>query len=260
MGRVKPLLRSNRELRADRIHNFTLPAWVVQRRDGSWVNVCPQAGACAKVCYARNGTFLFPNVRNSHLDNLDLVLDDLPELEDRLRRELLTRTTFRPTMVPRFPDDRHRLVDDPWAVWWMRVGGSAVRIHDSGDFLTDDYLTMWLRIAKDHPHVLFYAYTKEVTRFRRVLPPHPPVNFRWVFSLGGREDHLIDRDRDRHADVFPSLEAITAAGYESQHESDLLAVLLRTNRVGIPQNNIPAFRKRLAGRTFGQAQQERTRR
>ena len=38
----------------------------------------------------------------------------------------------------------------------------------------------------------------------------------------------------RHADVFPDLDAIAEAGYMSQHESDLLCVLLPTTRVGIP--------------------------
>ena len=57
----------------------------------------------------------------------------------------------------------------------------------------------------------------------------------------------------------PDLEAIEEAGYYSQHESDLLAVLAPSNKIGIPQNNIPHFRKRLDGRTFSQAQVERRR-
>lgn len=48
-------------------------------------------------------------------------------------------------------------------------------------------------------------------------------------------------------------------GYYSQHGSDLLSVLAPSHRIGIPQNNIPHFRKGLAGRTFSEAQQERAR-
>jgi hypothetical protein len=38
----------------------------------------------------------------------------------------------------------------------------------------------------------------------------------------------------------------------SQEENDLLAILLPTNRIGIISNNIPAFKKKLAGRRFSQ--------
>ena len=77
-----------------------------------------------------------------------------------------------------------------------------------------------------------------------------------VFSLGGKQDHLLNLDVDRHADVFPDEDTLAAAGYTSQDSHDLLCVLSESNRVGIPANNIPAFNKRLAGRTFGQVEQE----
>jgi len=80
-----------------------------------------------------------------------------------------------------------------------------------------------------------------------------PGNFRWVYSYGGREDYLLDPDRDRVADVFPDDESMDAAGFVSQDASDLLAVL-GPPKVGIPSNNIPAFRKKMAGRTFRQWQ------
>ena len=49
-----------------------------------------------------------------------------------------------------------------------------------------------------------------------------------VYSLGGKEDHLVDRERDRHCDVFPSVEAARAAGYMPQSEDDRLCVTLPT--------------------------------
>jgi hypothetical protein len=77
--------------------------------------------------------------------------------------------------------------------------------------------------------VIFYAYTKEVTRMEAAAPTAPP-NFLWVYSLGGKEDHLIDRDRMRHADVFPDPERLRAAGYFDQSAHDLLAVVAPTTR------------------------------
>jgi hypothetical protein len=93
--------------------------------------------------------------------------------------------------------------------------------------------------------------------FKRIVEYDCPKNFRYLYSLGGREDHLIDLELDRHADVFPDDAAILEAGYSNQDASDLLAITLPSNKIGIPQNNIPQFRKRLAGRTFGEVQKER---
>lgn len=124
-----------------------------------------------------------------------------------------------------------------------------MRIHDSGDFFADWYLDLWVRIADRFPDVLFYAYTKEVAMLKgRTLPD----NMRVLFSTGGLQDHMIDPDTDRHADVFPDTESLEAAGYTSQDASDLLAVLLPTTRIGIPANNIKHFNKRLAGRRFSE--------
>ncbi len=92
-------------------------------------------------------------------------------------------------------------------------------------------------------------------RFRRLVEPDPPPNFLWVYSYGGTEDHLLDPDADRVADVFPDETAIAAAGWSSQEASDLLAVL-GPRLVGIPANRIPQFLRRLHGRRFSQWQRE----
>lgn len=241
-------------MRKDGIWNWTLPAWVVQRSNGQHVNVCPQAGACAKLCYARTGTFMFPAVKAAHQRNLDLVLDDLPAWRTLMASELGHRR-FRPSGVPRMPWlGRGHL--HPVVANLLDAGAAAVRIHDSGDFLSEEYLRAWLWVAGETPDVLFYAYTKEVALFKGLLThdrPAPP-NFLWVYSLGGRQDHLIDRDRDRHAEVFPDETAIRAAGYVNQDAHDLLCVLSPGHRIGIPANNIPAVRKRMAGQSFGEVE------
>lgn len=77
-----------------------------------------------------------------------------------------------------------------------------------------------------------------------------PANLTVIFSLGGREDDLVDRDHDRHAEVFPDLEALEAAGYADQAADDRLAVL-GPPRVGIVANNLPVARRRQGPRSFG---------
>jgi hypothetical protein len=115
-----------------------------------------------------------------------------------------------------------------------------------------EYLRDWIYTARLFSDVLFYAYTKEVSLLKSLDPDEIPANFRYLFSTGGLEDSLIDPDRDRHADVFPTEEAIALAGYQSQEASDLLAILLNTTRIGIPANNIPHFNKKLDGRRFSE--------
>ncbi|GAA1884220.1 GP88 family protein [Asanoa iriomotensis] len=224
-SRPKRLLTQNRELKAIGVWNWTLPAWAGRLPDGRTYNTCPAAGICRQVCYARNGTYLWPAVRRRHHANLAFVLDDLAGWEVAMTAELGAR--------------RHR--------------GAWIRIHDSGDFFSDDYLLAWLRICRTRPGQTFYAYTKEVSRFRRLVEPEPPANFLWVYSYGGTEDRLLDPAVDRVADVFPTEEAITAAGFSSQDASDLLAVI-GPRLVGIPANRIPRFVRILNGRRFSQWQ------
>jgi hypothetical protein len=238
MGERKWLLTQNAELRPFGIYNWTLPALGANLDDGRSVLVCPQAGACAAFCYARNGTYLFPKVKAAHARNLKLVLDDL----DKFKGDMIHEAAYR-----------------------VKPGG-WIRIHDSGDFFSDEYLEAWMDIARIVPGVTFYCYTKEVERFKRIVErqywsisagkymPIKPDNFMYLFSLGGKQDHLIDRDKDRHAEVFPTMEALLAAGYMSQEGDDRQAVTLPTTRIGIVANNIKHFNKRLAGKTFGEAE------
>lgn len=254
--RPKNLLTSNSELREDGIVNWTLPAFVVQLEDGRNINVCPQAGACASICYARNGTYMFKNVLAKHKQNLAFVLDDLEGWKKAMLLEL-THKRMRPTGEVKYVPNVDPDSLDPYIQNWILSGGKAVRIHDSGDFFSDEYTLAWLEIAALVPDVLFYAYTKEVTRFRKLVEGKAPENFRWLYSMGGKEDRLIRIEEERHADVFLTWDSMVKAGYIDQSESDLLAILLPTAKIGIPANNIKHFRKKMDGKTFGQLQAQR---
>ncbi len=214
------LLTQNSNLRRDGIWNWCLPAWAGRFPDGRTYNACPAAGICAKVCYARAGSYRFSNVLARHQRNLAYVLDDLPGWTEQMIAEI-----------------------------GRKRGAAIIRIHDAGDFFADPYTLAWREVMAARPGVRFYAYTKEISRFRRLIEPDPPGNFRWVYSYGGREDHLLDAARDRVADVFPTADALRAAGYHDQTASDLLAVD-GPAPVGIRANNIPHFRKRQGDRTF----------
>lgn len=221
------LLTQNSEMRQIGVWNWSLPAWAGRLADGRTFNTCPSAGICAQACYARHGTYTWPVVRAKHQANLMFVLDDLPGWETAIVAELGA----------------------------AKFHGAWIRIHDAGDFFSDTYLLAWLRICRARPDVNFYAYTKEIDRFRRLTEPNPPANFLWVYSYGGTQDAALNPATDRVADVFPDEAAIAAAGWASQEASDLLAVL-GPRLVGVPANRIPAYLKRLAGRRFSEWQAE----
>jgi hypothetical protein len=221
------LLRQNSRLRPLGIYQFTLPAWVQKLPDGRTVNVCPSAGVCAQVCYARQGTYLIPSVRRSHVRNLLMVLDDLPGFEAAMHAELHQTTRSGA----------------------LKFAGKTIRLHDSGDFLSADYLRAWLRIMRAASHARFYCYPKEIQLFREHVEPDPPPNFSWVFSFGGRQDASLNPSVDRVADVFATEAEISEAGYHSQSVCDTLAVD-GPAPVGLPANRIPRFQAVQAGRRW----------
>ncbi|MGV9836545.1 GP88 family protein [Nocardia niigatensis] len=222
--RPRRLLTQNRNLRRIGVWGWSLPAWAGRLPDGRTYNTCPSAGICRSVCYARQGTYLWPSVRAKHQANLQFVLDDLPGWTEAMTAELGA----------------------------ARFQGAWIRIHDAGDFFSDDYLRAWLQVMSAHPGISFYAYTKEIDRFRRLVEPAPPPNFAWVYSYGGTQDARLT-PQDRVADVFPDEQAITEAGWSSQAASDLLAVL-GPEQVGVVANRIPAALKRIDGRRFSEWQ------
>lgn len=278
----REIFTQNSELRPLGIYNWTIPAFVVQLTSGKHMNVCPNAGVCASVCYARNGTYNFPTVKQAHVSKLEFYLND-PEL-------------FYTTLNAELKRARYK--------------GKWIRIHDSGDYFDESYLRTWLRLARANPQVMFYSYTKEVAMFRRVIErgvivtkrgegfyeansedgvlsytdDHPekarrhviewidqreavepdceimaswPTNFLYCYSMGGKQDDMLDKDVDRHAEVFATFKGLWDAGYDDQEDDDRGCVTNENTRVGIIQNNIPSFKKKMAGRSFGDMQDER---
>lgn len=99
-----------------------------------------------------------------------------------------------------------------------------VRVHDSGDFFSEDYLLTWYRIALALPKVVFYAYTKMFAQLSPVMFELKPSNFSIVQSVGGIDDDKIDLTKP-HSRVFVSHEDRIRAGYEDGTETDKPAIL-----------------------------------
>jgi len=185
--------------------NWGIPAY----QSASGFKTCPNAAACAVGCYARGGAYAFSNVA--------------AVFEKRLK---LARS-------PKFT----RIISEEI----KRRGVERLRIHDSGDFFSAEYLERWLVIIRANPSVQFYAYTKAVSMLKEYQADGLiPANFTVIFSFGGKEDKLINRAIDRHSWVFSSEEAAVAAGYALANVDDSVALGVNP-RVGLVYHGAKNF-------------------
>lgn len=248
------LRKGNSELSSIGVYVWSIPALVAKTEAFGNIKTCPNAGICALLCYARAGRYLFETVIKAHTRNLEGYLNDPESWKHSMLLELQSKR-FRPRGMP------HNF---EWSVrkdfhWWSDSGGRAVRIHDAGDFFNEDYLLDWIYIARKTPDVLFYCYTKQISVFKKVQAGSDiPKNWVAIYSLGGREDALIDKQNDRHDDIFPDHKALIDAGYFDQEKSDLMAPLVPTNKIGIVANKIPSLRKKQGTLSFAQLQESRS--
>lgn len=157
-------------------------------------NTCPGANACRGVCYAKQGRYMMPNVRDARLHNFNLfqTRGKLGFIGDAIAD--LTR------LVKRY---------------------NVVRIHDSGDFFSQEYLDAWKAIAAAFPHVIFYAYTKSL---HLDIATDKPLNLRITQSLGGKYDAKINLDLP-HSRIFSTDADRIAAGYVDGNVNDIPAIV-----------------------------------
>lgn len=116
------LKRGNKKL-GKNILNFNLPP----------IKSCMNAESCKADCYAVKSYRMYPTVKNYQDIMQFFALNDLETLQNKIESELSNPKK------------------------WFQ---NTVRIHSSGDFITQDYLNMWINISKKFPHIKFYAYTK----------------------------------------------------------------------------------------------------
>lgn len=173
----------------EKVFNFGIPAF----KSNTGLMTCPQAGICAKGCYAKQGTYIWSNVNKKYEERLALTLSD--KFIYTLSAEIIRRKI------------------------------KKVRIHDSGDFYSIDYINKWLEIIRLNPEVEFYAYTKMVSIFKNLEENNKiPTNLTIIYSYGGKQDNLINNEVDRHSKVFASEEELLSRGYINASQDDNLAL------------------------------------
>lgn len=182
------------------VFNFGIPAF----KSETGLMTCPNASKCAVGCYAKSGAYAWPAVKNAYESRLKAALS--PEFNQLMTAEL------------------QKLIKR------KNIKKLVVRIHDSGDFFSAEYLAAWLNIIQAFPSVEFYAYTKMISLFKNRLLPK---NFRVIFSLGGREDELINREKNFHSRVFESIDELKKSGYVDASHDDMIAALGESKKIGL---------------------------
>ena len=168
-----------------KIFNFSIPAY----KSVNGETICKYAKDCVKYCYAQKGNYTrFPKIG---------------QLMEQ-RYELSKQSIFIGLMN----------------IEIKKKKADAIRIHDSGDFYSKEYLQKWISIAKDNPMVNFYAYTKSLPFFKDIILPN---NMDIIFSVGGYKDKTIDFNKDRHAQIFSNIEELQKAGYINASKIDYYA-------------------------------------
>lgn len=152
-------------------------------------DTCIWAGECKKFCYASKGAYIWSNVK--------------PAFERRL--EATKQNNFPQLMIAEITKKK----------------ATHVRIHDSGDFYSREYVQKWFKVMDSMPNVTFYAYSKSLPLFDGVKLP---ANFVLIKSEGGKRDDLINPSIDRHARIFKTVDELLAAGYANASENDLVAI------------------------------------
>ena len=183
-----------------RVMNFSLPAYKTEKGK----TICPFAKDCIKYCYAQKGNYRYPSVQKGL----------------NKRYELSKTADFVPMMNATIVLERP----------------THVRIHDSGDFYSIEYLNKWVQIANDNKDVIFYAYTKSIPFFKGAKQGKPivkvPSNLKIIFSEGSKRDILINNNKDRHARIFKSVTELLTAGYIDASNNDLKAIT-ENKKVGL---------------------------
>lgn len=180
-----------------RLFNFGITAY---KSKSTGRIICPFADKCVKYCYAQKGAYIWSNVSPAFEQRYLLTLSQ--DFEEKMCNEI-----------------RKKKAD-------------VIRVHDSGDFYSREYLNKWLRIARAFPEVRFYAYTNSLNLIREASIPG---NFDFIFSDGGKLAHTIDKEDERHSLVFQTKSEMSAKGYVDSSEYDLYATKWYnpTNKVGL---------------------------
>ena len=95
------------------------------------------------------------------------------------------------------------------------------RIHEAGDFFSQEYFDAWLEVARRMPSTLFYAYTVSLPYWLN-RKNQIPRNFKLIASMDEDNEDLINAEGIRYAKVVGSTEEARELGLRMDVD-DMLA-------------------------------------
>ena len=112
-------------------------------------------------CFAASAEAIYPAVRQARWHNFELL------------REAKSLDNMAALIIASLPKK-----------------ASIIRVHVSGDFFNEQYFRAWIKVSKERPDILFYAYTKSLNYWvNNIL--EVPDNFKLNASEGGKLDSHI---------------------------------------------------------------------
>ena len=141
-------------------------------------------------CYATGPENLFPNVRRSRWNNLELLKQAKTTIgmANLIEQSLINKRNVK-----------------------------LVRYHQSGDFFNQIYFDAWLLFAQQHPELILYGYTKALPYWIKRMHAIP-ANMKLVASRGGTHDNLIEMFGLRSVRVVFSEQEAEKLGLELDHD------------------------------------------
>jgi len=161
-------------------------------------DTCLWAGECKKFCYASKGAYIWSNVKPAFQYRFEVSKTN--DFVVMMKGEILSKKA------------------------------THIRIHDSGDFYSREYLHKWFKIMESMPRVEFYAYSKSIPL---LVNERMPSNFTLIMSEGGKADHMINPEINRHARIFKTESELLAAGYINASHDDLVAINKTNHKIGL---------------------------
>ena len=121
-------------------------------------------------CYAASQEVMYTALYKKRKYNLDLLIDSLNFKKHTFNSiDLINKSLSK----------------------YLTKSIKKVRIHDSGDFFSGEYLRSWLAVARLNPDIKFYCYSKSLNLFGSNVSI--PDNFYLTASMGGKYDYLIHK-------------------------------------------------------------------
>ena len=161
------LLGKNQKMAKSNFYNISLPALkslIYHKNTNKFyvITTCSKAKECIAWCYAQMGNYVqYDAPIRLKMQKLNYLINHWDEWKNRVIARIEHVNKYK-----------------------KRDTETVVRWHDSGDFISPDYLEIAFDIARATPNVYHYAYTKEVSM---VKGANVPPNFEFKFSLEGHE-------------------------------------------------------------------------